>query len=81
MSFWVGEHTYLLEGGVAYFHGDRGPCAKNPSILFHFILFLFFVFLGLHLQHMEVLRARGQIGATTLGLHHSHSNARSEPCL
>ena len=26
-------------------------------------------------------QARGQIGATTAGLHHSHRNARSEPCL
>ena len=26
-------------------------------------------------------QARGQIGATAVGLHHSHSNARSEPCL
>ena len=26
-------------------------------------------------------QARGQIGATTAGLNHSHSNARSELCL
>ena len=26
-------------------------------------------------------QARGQIGATAAGLHHSHSNARSEPHL
>ena len=26
-------------------------------------------------------QARGRIGATAPGLHHSHSNARSEPCL
>ena len=26
-------------------------------------------------------QARGQIGATASSLHHSHSNARSEPCL
>ena len=26
-------------------------------------------------------QSRGLIGATATGLHHSHSNARSEPCL
>ena len=26
-------------------------------------------------------QARGQIGATAAGLHHSHSNEGSEPCL
>ena len=26
-------------------------------------------------------QARGLIGAVAAGLHHSHSNARSEPCL
>ena len=26
-------------------------------------------------------QARGQIGAVGAGLHHSHSNARPEPCL
>ena len=26
-------------------------------------------------------QARGLIGTTAAGLHHSHSNARSEPCL
>ena len=25
--------------------------------------------------------ARGRIGAVAAGLHHSHSNTRSEPCL
>ena len=28
-----------------------------------------------------ISQARGRIGAATSGLHHSHSNARSEPCL
>ena len=44
---------------------------------FYFILFL--LFLGLRLQHMEV--PRDLTGATAAGLHHSHRNARSEPCL
>ena len=43
--------------------------------------FLFLVFLGLHLQHMEVPRLGGQIGGVAVGLHHSHNNTRSEPRL
>ena len=45
------------------------------------IRFCLFVFLGLHPQHMEVPRLRGQTEATDAGLHHSHSNGRSEPHL
>ena len=33
-----------------------------------------FFFLGPHPQHTEVSQARGGIGATAAGLHHSHSN-------
>ena len=40
--------------------------------------FFFLVFLGLHLQHMEVPRLGGLIGAVATGLHHSHSNVGSE---
>ena len=48
------------------------------------LFFLFFVFLGTHPWHMEVPRGfqdRGGIRAAAAGLHHSHSNARSEPSL
>ena len=44
-------------------------------------VFVFVCFLGLHPQHMEVPRLWGGIGATAVGLHHSHSNAGSEPFL
>ena len=37
-----------------------------------------FVFLGPNSQHME---ARGLTGTVADGLHHSHSNTRSEPHL
>ena len=40
-----------------------------------------FVFLGLHLQHMEVPRLGGLIRAVAAGLRQSHSNTGSEPCL
>ena len=39
------------------------------------IYFILFIFLGLHLQHMEVPRLG--IRATAASLNHSHSNARS----
>ena len=42
-------------------------------------LFLFFIFLGPHPRHMEVLG--GQIRAAAAGLPHSHSNATSKPRL
>ena len=46
-------------------------------MLFYFILFfaLLFIYLFCFSQ------ARGQIRATVAGLHHSHSNKASEPCL
>ena len=43
--------------------------------------FFFFAFLGPHPQNMEVPRRGGRIRAVAGGLHHSHSNARSEPYL
>ena len=39
-----------------------------------------YCFLGLHPQHMES-SFMGWIGAVAAGLHHSHSHARSKPCL
>ena len=46
------------------------------SVLFCFVL-LFRAALEAHGNS----QARGQIGATAAGLHHSHSNAGSKPCL
>ena len=40
--------------------------------------FSFIVFLGLHLQHMEVPRLGVQIGTAAAGLYHSHSNSGSK---
>ena len=49
-------------------------------IFFHFLFYSFFFF-GPYPRHMEVPRLGGRIGAEAAGLHHSHSNLRSEPCL
>ena len=43
--------------------------------------FFVVVFLGSHWRHMGGSQARGWIAAVAAGLHHSHSNARSELCL
>ena len=40
-----------------------------------------FVFLGPHFTAQGNSQARGRIGAAAAGLHHSHSNTRSEPHL
>ena len=49
--------------------------SANGFALAYALNFTFFCFSGLHPQHMEILRL------SCAGLHHSHSNARSEPCL
>ena len=48
---------------------------------FQFLFFFFFCFWGLHPGHMDVLRLGVEIGATAVGLHHSHSNTGSKPYL
>ena len=47
-------------------------------IPFH-LFFFFFPFLGPHSQAYGGSQARDLIGAVAPGLHHSHSNAGSEP--
>ena len=45
-------------------------------------LFIYlFCFLGSHMQHIEVSGIGVRVGATAAGLHHSHSNTRSEQSL
>ena len=56
--------------------------SRTSLFIYSFFFFFFFSFLGPHPQHMESPRlARNWIGATAAGLHHSHSNTGSEPCL
>ena len=56
------------------FYVHTNTVLKNYII----ILFTLFSFLGLDLQHMEVLRLGGQIGTASASLCHSHSHARSK---
>ena len=46
-----------------------------------FILFYFFVFSWAAFKAYGGSQARGLIRAVAAGLHHSHSNTRSKPCL
>ena len=52
---------------------------KDKSTIFVLILFLIF-FRATPAAYGGSL-ARGRLGAAAAGLHHSHSNAGSEPCL
>ena len=49
--------------------------------IFFFILFFFFCLLRAIPAAYGCSQVRGQIRAVASGLRHSHSNARSEPCL
>ena len=70
-------------------HLPTCACTPHPRAVPHLgtglaFLFFFFSFFWLFwaaLVAYESSQARSQIGATAAGLHHSHSNARSEPCL
>ena len=69
----------MYERNVIFPKRIVGCCFFWGGVFFVFVYF----FLGPHPGHMQVPRlgARDQIGATAAGLHHSHSNTRSEPCL
>ena len=49
-------------------------------MFFSYRLFFFFLFSATPMAHGGS-QARGRIGAVAASLHHSLSNARSEPCL
>ena len=50
-------------------------------ILFYLFIYLFFAFSRAALVAYGGSQFRGRIGAVAAGLHHSHSNAGSHPCL
>ena len=78
----VKKHSHLFTH-LSYF--SLSPISKYwflPSFVFSFLSsFLFSCFFRAALTAYGGSRVRGQIGATATGLHHSHSNARSEPHL
>ena len=63
-----------------------GQCSEPMGTMYghvYFYLFLFFAFclFGVSPLAYGCSQTRGLIGAVATGLRHSHSNARSEPCL
>ena len=84
--------SLLLDKYLSHRVGINLTLKTLPNRIYHFTLllavseqsdcptlFLFnSFFLGLLLQHVEVSQARGLIRAAAAGLHHSHSNTRSE---
>ena len=70
----LGQRTLLGSGRREPTFLELLLCARYD------FFFLSFAFLGLHPWHMGS-QARGLVETTAAGLHHSHSNARSEQCL
>ena len=64
-------------------HGRDGSCIAS-SLLTDIWVISFSLFFGLSRSAPAACggsQGRGQIRAVAAGLHHSHSNARFEPCL
>ena len=72
----------IIGGDLAFLDLEvlSGSQTASHSVLSFFFSFLFFFFRAAGAAYGSS-QARGQIGATATGLHHSHSNARSELCL
>ena len=62
---------------------ERGFYSLTVRGSFVFLFFYFFVFLLIRAAPIAYggSQVRGSVGAAAAGLHHSHSKARSEPCL
>ena len=54
---------------------------KTKKFFFSFSFLLFFLLLRTTPMAYVSSQTRGQIGATAVSLHHSHSNVGSKPCL
>ena len=74
----------LCGPGEWLFNAQQGSMSVFSQLMLPeglgFFFFLFLIFLGLYLRHMEVPRL-GVESAGAAGLYHRHSNARSEPHL
>ena len=72
-----GRVTALIGGGFPF--GDDETALELVFVVV--VVFCLFVVLGPNPQHVEVPRLGVTSEATAASLHHSHSNARSEPRL
>ena len=61
--------------------GGTSPGCEKKVVFFLFFLFLFLNLFRAIPAAYGSSQARGPIGVTAVGLHHSHSNIRSEPHL
>ena len=67
-----GEGVNMVEAG--------GWVSAYLFLIFNFLILIFVLFRAALVTYGGS-QARGQIGATAAGLHYSHSNPGSEPCL
>ena len=78
-DYWHEERGWLrFKKWIMFWQKNRLNC-KHPALLFSF--FCLFVFSRAAPAAYGSSQVRGQIGAAATSLHHSHSNARSEPSL
>ena len=77
------KNVYCLKGKMQFYSNQQQSQALSLYVILQEIPagFFFLIFLWLHLAAYESSQARGRIGAAAAGLHHSHSNAGSEPHL
>ena len=68
----------MFIAGLSKEMGGLCPQSLEVSKGFHQALFMVTFFFFFRVAY-EGSQARGQIGAVAASLHHSHSNARSEP--
>ena len=73
-----GAQNHRIKSGLTSFH-SRGDEVKGNFVFLFFLFFCFFSSVS-HSKHRSS-QARGWIGVTAAGLHQSHSNTGSKPCL
>ena len=78
---WSLAWELLHATGVAKKKEKKRKKRKCPQYLLIPVSFFSFFCLGPYPRHMEVPGFQGPNRAVAAGLHHSHSNAGSEPCL
>ena len=71
------KYPNLFIDVILYFYSKVVLC----NLMFKVVFFFFFLLIRVAPAAYGGSQARGPIGATATGLHHSHSNTRSELCL